>query len=173
MTDLAQDVAKSPARDAARLLWRMASPERRLIAAGCLWLVVAALLEAAGPLLGKHYIDSYLLPGRFDEPLAMALLLLAMVSVGVGASLIRYAQLTRMAEVARRAVLRLRQQVYARVLALPFSFFDRQLTGTLVSRVTNDSESVNQLYRQVLYVMLDSTIVVLGALAAMAGSTGG
>lgn len=168
MTDLAQDVAKSPARDAARLLWRMASPERRLIAAGCLWLVVAALLEAAGPLLGKHYIDSYLLPGRFDEPLAMALLLLAMVSVGVGASLIRYAQLTRMAEVARRAVLRLRQQVYARVLALPFSFFDRQLTGTLVSRVTNDSESVNQLYRQVLYVMLDSTIVVLGALAAMA-----
>lgn len=168
MTDLAQDVAKSPARDAARLLWRMATPERRLIAAGCLWLVVAALLEAAGPLLGKHYIDSYLLPGRFDEPLAMALLLLAMVSVGVGASLIRYAQLTRMAEVARRAVLRLRLQVYARVLALPFSFFDRQLTGTLVSRVTNDSESVNQLYRQVLYVMLDSTIVVLGALAAMA-----
>lgn len=168
MTDLAQDVAKSPARDAARLLWRMATPERRLIVIGCLWLVVAALLEAAGPLLGKHYIDNYLLPGRFDEPLAMVLLLLAMVSVGVAASLIRYAQLTRMAEVARRAVLRLRQQVYARVLALPFSFFDRQLTGTLVSRVTNDSESVNQLYRQVLYVMLDSTIVVLGALAAMA-----
>jgi ATP-binding cassette subfamily B protein/ATP-binding cassette subfamily C protein/ATP-binding cassette subfamily B multidrug efflux pump len=58
--------------------------------------------------------------------------------------------------------------VYAHVLALPMAFFDKAITGQLVSRVTNDTEAVNQLYRQVLYVMLDSTIVVLGSLIAMA-----
>jgi ATP-binding cassette, subfamily B, multidrug efflux pump len=168
MSEQAKDIAKSRPRDAAKLLWRMAQPERRSVAVGTLWLVLAAALEAVGPLLGKHYIDAYLLPGRFPDLYGMALLLAALLGTGVAASWVRYAQLTRMAEVARRAVLRLRQQVYAHVLSLPMRFFDTQITGALVSRVTNDTESVNQLYRQVLYVMLDSSIVVLGALVAMA-----
>jgi ATP-binding cassette subfamily B protein/ATP-binding cassette subfamily C protein/ATP-binding cassette subfamily B multidrug efflux pump len=48
------------------------------------------------------------------------------------------------------------------------AFFDKAITGQLVSRVTNDTESVKNLYVQVLFVMLDSSIVVLGALVAMA-----
>lgn len=164
----ARDTAQSSARDAARLLLRMAQPERRTVAVGIAWLVLAAGLEAIGPLLGKHYIDHYLLPGRFDDVAGMAWLLAALLGAGVTASLVRYAQLTRMAGVARNAVRRLREQVYAHVLALPLRFFDTQITGALVSRVTNDTESVNQLYRQVLYVMLDSGIVVIGALVAMA-----
>jgi ATP-binding cassette subfamily B protein/ATP-binding cassette subfamily C protein/ATP-binding cassette subfamily B multidrug efflux pump len=164
----ARDTAQSSAGDAARLLWRMASPERRTVLVGIAWLVLAAALEAVGPLLGKHYIDHYLLPGRFDDAAGMAGLLAALLGAGITASVVRYAQLTRMAGVARNAVRRLREQVYAHVLALPMRFFDTQITGALVSRVTNDTESVNQLYRQVLYVMLDSGIVVLGALAAMA-----
>ena len=38
----------------------------------------------------------------------------------------------------------------------------------MVSRVTNDTESVKALYVQVLFVMLDSSIVVIGVMAAMA-----
>jgi ATP-binding cassette subfamily B protein/ATP-binding cassette subfamily C protein/ATP-binding cassette subfamily B multidrug efflux pump len=48
------------------------------------------------------------------------------------------------------------------------AFFDKAITGQLVSRVTNDTEQVKNLYVQVLFVMLDSSIVVLGAFAAMA-----
>ncbi len=166
--DTAKDTAKTSVGDAARLLWRMALPEKRSVAIGTAWLVAAAALEAIGPLLGKHYIDHYLLPGRFSDLTGMGWLLGALLITGIAASLIRYAQLTRMAEVARRSVLRLREQVYAHVLQLPMRFFDTQITGALVSRVTNDTESVNQLYRQVLYVMLDSSIVVIGALVAMA-----
>jgi ATP-binding cassette subfamily B protein/ATP-binding cassette subfamily C protein/ATP-binding cassette subfamily B multidrug efflux pump len=168
MNEQAKDVARSSAADAMRLLWRLARPERRSVFIGTLWLVVAAALEAVGPLLGKRFIDEYLLPGRFDDWPAMALLLAGMLVCGASSSLLRYAQLARMAAVAKRAVLRLREQVYARVLQLPMRFFDTQITGALVSRVTNDTESVNQLYRQALYVMLDSSIVVCGALAAMA-----
>ena len=165
---LAKDVAQSKGRDAAGLLLRMAWPDRSSVLMGTFWLLIAALLEAAGPLLGKHYIDHYLLPGRFTDVAGMAWLLGALLFTGVAASLVRYLQLIRMAGVARRAVLRLREQVYAHVLALPMQFFDTQITGALASRVTNDTESVNQLYRQVLYVMLDSSIVVFGAFVAMA-----
>ncbi len=168
MTEQAKDIARSSARDAMRLLWRLAGPERRSVIAGCAWLVLAAALEAIGPLLGKRFIDEYLIPGRFDDIAAMALLLAGVFLSSSAASLLRYAQLARMAGVAKRAVLRLREQVYAHVLQLPMAFFDQQITGALVSRVTNDTEAVNQLYRQALYVMLDSSIVILGLLAAMA-----
>jgi ATP-binding cassette, subfamily B, multidrug efflux pump len=149
------------------LLMDSAAPERPQLIRGGLWLLLAAGLEALGPILGKRYIDEHLLPGRYDLA-AMGMLVGAVLLTGWAASWIRYAQLARMAGVARRSVLRLRERVYAHVLALPMAFFDKAITGQLVSRVTNDTEAVNQLYRQVLYVMLDSTIVVAGSLVAMA-----
>ncbi|MFL6675395.1 MAG: ABC transporter ATP-binding protein, partial [Massilia sp.] len=54
------------------------------------------------------------------------------------------------------------------VLRLPMAFFDRAMTGQLVSRVTNDTEAVKTLYIQVLFVILDSSIVLVGTTAAMA-----
>ncbi|MGC3946782.1 MAG: ABC transporter ATP-binding protein [Chryseolinea sp.] len=149
------------------LLMDSARPERAQLWRGGLWLLLAAGLEALAPILGKRYIDEHLLPGRYDIG-AMAGLLTLVLLTGWAASWIRYAQLSRMAGVARRSVLRLRERVYAHVLALPMAFFDKAITGQLVSRVTNDTEAVNQLYRQVLYVMLDSSIVVAGSLVAMA-----
>ena len=154
-------------REALALLAQAAAPERRGLMKGLGWLVVAAALEAIGPILGKHFIDAHVLPRNFDLG-SMALLLGAMLLAGWTASLLRYAQLRRMASVARRSVLRLREQVYAHVLAQPMAFFDRSITGQLLSRITNDTDAVNNLYRQVLFVMLDSTIVVAGALVAMA-----
>ena len=47
-------------------------------------------------------------------------------------------------------------------------FFDGAITGQLVSRVTNDTEAVKSLYVQVLFVMLDSVITLVGMLAVMA-----
>lgn len=149
------------------LLMDSARPERAQLIRGGLWLLLAAGLEALAPILGKRYIDEYLLPGHYDIG-AMAVLLASVLLTGWAASWIRYAQLSRMAGVARRSVLRLRERVYAHVLALPMAFFDKAITGQLGSRVTNDTEAVNQLYRQVLYVMLDSSIVVAGSLVAMA-----
>ena len=149
------------------LLLESAAPEKAELWRGVIWLLVAAGLEALTPILGKRFIDLHLLPRQFDLQ-AMGLLLATLLACGWAASWIRYAQLSRMAGVAQRSVLRLRERVYAHVLALPMAFFDRAITGQLVSRVTNDSEAVNTLYRQVLYVMLDSSIVVLGSLVAMA-----
>jgi ATP-binding cassette subfamily B protein/ATP-binding cassette subfamily C protein/ATP-binding cassette subfamily B multidrug efflux pump len=158
---------KSSYWSAIALLRRTAEPERQHLNQGAIWLVVAALLESLGPLLGKHFIDSYLLPRHFDVS-AMGWLLLAMLLTGACASVMRYTQLVRLAGVAMRSVRRLREQVFNHVMRLPMSFFDKAITGQLVSRVTNDTEQVKNLYVQVLFVMLDSSIVVAGAFIAMA-----
>jgi ATP-binding cassette, subfamily B, multidrug efflux pump len=152
--------------DAATLLLRAAAPERSHLVRGCLWLLIAAGLEALGPLIAKTFIDNYLLPRHPDVPVIAGLLLGALLA-GMAASWLRYLQLTRLAGLAMRSVQRIRENVYGHVLRLPMSFFDRAITGQLVSRVTNDTEAVKTLYVQVLFVMLDSMVVLAGAMLAM------
>ncbi|MFZ6654216.1 ABC transporter ATP-binding protein [Undibacterium sp. TJN19] len=149
------------------LLLRAAQTEKHHVVLGIFFLFCAAGLEAMGPLLGKAFIDHYLLPHQMDMPAVIAILA-GFIVTGWMATWLRYLQLTRLAGVAMRSVRRLREQVYVHVLRLPMAFFDKAITGQLVSRVTNDTESVKSLYVQVLFVMLDSSIVVIGTLAAMA-----
>jgi ATP-binding cassette subfamily B protein/ATP-binding cassette subfamily C protein/ATP-binding cassette subfamily B multidrug efflux pump len=154
-------------RQAFALLRRAALPDQHHLGWAVLWLVAAALLEVMGPIMGKALIDEHLLPHHLDWP-RMAGLLAGVVLTGWIASGLRYLQLVRLSGLAMRSVMRLREMVYTHVLLLPMAFFDRAITGQLVSRVTNDTEAVKSLYIQVLFVMLDSTIVLTGTVCAMA-----
>ncbi len=158
---------RAQAARAVGLLRRAAFPDRRHLGWAVLWMALAAGLEVLGPILGKALIDDHLLPRHLDWP-RMAALLGAMLASGWLASWLRYLQLVRLSGLAMRSVQRLREWVYGHVLRLPMAFFDQAITGALVSRVTNDTEAVKTLYIQVLFVILDSTIVLVGTLAAMA-----
>jgi ATP-binding cassette subfamily B multidrug efflux pump len=158
---------RAQAAQAAGLLRRAAHPDRAHLGWAILWLVIAAGLEVLGPLLGKKLIDDHLLPHHLDWT-RMALLLGGLLVTGWIATWLRYRQLVRLSGLAMRSVQRLREWVYGHVLHLPMAFFDRAITGQLVSRVTNDTEAVKNLYIQVLFVILDSSIVLLGTTVAMA-----
>lgn len=165
--ELERGALRDQAKQATRLLRRAAAPDRGHLYWATLWLILAAGLEVAGPLLGKMLIDDHLLPREMDGP-RMALLLAGLVLSGWIASWVRYRQLLRLSGLAMRSVQRLREWVYGHVLRLPMAFFDRAITGQLVSRVTNDTEAVKTLYIQVLFVMLDNSIVLIGTMIAMA-----
>jgi len=149
------------------LLRRAAHPDRRHLGWATFWLVIAAGLEVLGPILGKALIDDHLLPRDLDWP-RMAMLLGVMLVSGWIASGLRYLQLVRLSGLAMRSVQRLREWVFGHVLRLPMAFFDRAVTGQLISRVTNDTEAVKALYIQVLFAILDSLIVLVGTMLAMA-----
>jgi ATP-binding cassette subfamily B protein/ATP-binding cassette subfamily C protein/ATP-binding cassette subfamily B multidrug efflux pump len=159
--------ARRQTGQALSLLRRAARPDQHHLGWAVMWLLLAALLEVLGPIMGKALIDQHLLPRHLDWP-RMALLLAGVLLTGWIASGLRYLQLVRLSGLAMRSVQRLRELVYGHVLRLPMAFFDRANTGQLVSRVTNDTEAVKTLYIQVLFVMLDSSIVLVGTVLAMA-----
>jgi ATP-binding cassette subfamily B multidrug efflux pump len=158
---------RSETWQALSLLRRTARPEKRHLLLGTFWLMVAAGLEVLGPLLGKMFIDDHLLPRALDWP-RMTALLAGCLICGWAATGLRYLQLVRLSGLAMRSVRRLREAVYNHVLRLPMAFFDKAITGQMVSRVTNDTEAVKTLYIQALFVMLNSSILLLGTMAAMA-----
>jgi ATP-binding cassette subfamily B multidrug efflux pump len=162
-----EKTSPAQAKQAAGLLRRAAHPDRAHLGWATAWLILAAGLEVLGPLLGKKLIDDHLLPHHLDWT-RMGLLLGGVLVTGWAASWIRFLQLVRLSGLAMRSVQRLREWVYGHVLRLPMAFFDRAITGQLVSRVTNDTEAVKTLYIQVLFVILDSTIVLIGTSIAMA-----
>lgn len=158
---------RAEAKRAAALLRRAAWPDVRHLKWATFWLILAAALEVVGPILGKALIDDHLVPRHADWT-RMALLLGGVLITGWLSTWLRYLQLVRLSGLAMRSVQRLRAWVYGHVLRLPMAFFDRAITGQLVSRVTNDTEAVKNLYIQVLFSILDSTIVLLGTTVAMA-----
>lgn len=166
-TSVERGELRNQAKLATRLLRRAAAPEKRHLVVATLWLILAAAFEVLGPLLGKALIDDHLLPRHLDWT-QITLLLGGLVLTGWISSWVRYLQLIRLSGLAMRSVQRLREWVYGHVLRLPMAFFDRAITGQLVSRVTNDTEAVKTLYIQVLYVMLDNSIVLVGTMIAMA-----
>jgi len=154
-------------RHALALLRRAAQPDLGHLGWAIAWLILAAALEVSGPIMGKMLIDQHLLPRHLDWP-RMALLLGGCLASGWIASGLRYLQLVRLSGLAMRSVRRLRVAVYEHVLRLPMAFFDGAIVGQLVGRVTNDTEAVKTLYVQVLFVILDSSIVLIGTVCAMA-----
>ena len=166
-SDTTPKAMRAQAAQAFALLRRAAHPDRRHLGWATFWLILAAGLEVIGPILGKALIDEHLLPRHLDWP-RMATLLGAMLLTGWIASGLRYLQLVRLSGLAMRSVQRLREWVFGHVLRLPMAFFDRAVTGQLISRVTNDTEAVKTLYIQVLFAILDSLIVLIGTMIAMA-----
>ena len=78
------------------LLARCAAPDAPLLRSAVLWLVLAVGLEPLGPVLGKAFIDHYLLPRHADRG-AIAGLLGGALLAGWVASLLRYRQLVQLA----------------------------------------------------------------------------
>jgi len=167
LTQPEKQSAREQTSQAVGLLREASGPELHHLGWAVLFLTLAAGMEVLGPLLGKRLIDEHLLPRHLDWP-RMVLLLGGVLLTGWIATWVRYLQLVRLSGVAMRSVQRLRERVYGHVLRLPMAYFDRAITGQLVSRVTNDTEAVKGLYIQVLFVILDSSIVLLGTVSAMA-----
>jgi ATP-binding cassette subfamily B protein/ATP-binding cassette subfamily C protein/ATP-binding cassette subfamily B multidrug efflux pump len=158
---------RKQARRAFDLLFDYIRRDRPLLIKALILLVLATAADVAGPLLAKVYIDDYLMPGKLHwQPLAW--LLGSYVLVQSLAAWLRYQQTMRFTDMALVAVQDIRERAFRRALKLPLSWFDRAITGQVVSRITNDTESIKDLYVQFLSVVLTNTVLLIGILIAMA-----
>ncbi len=141
--------------------------DRKLLRQALILLLIATAAEVAGPLLIKLFLDDYVVPGHW-QPNAMLAIGGAYLFFMILAAATNYLQAVRLNIIAQHAVQTLREQVFAKAMAMPLSYFDRTPTGSLISRITNDTESIKELYVNVIGTFIQNIMRILGILIAMA-----
>ncbi|ATA24931.1 multidrug ABC transporter permease/ATP-binding protein [Brenneria goodwinii] len=142
------------------------SPWRRPLALAILMLWVAAAAEVSGPVLVSYFIDNLVAKGEF--PLALAAgLASAYLLLQILAATLQYFQALLFNRIAVGVVQQLRIDVMDAALRQPLSTFDTQPVGQLISRVTNDTEVVKDLYVMVVSTALRSAALIGTMLVAM------
>jgi ATP-binding cassette subfamily B protein len=94
-------------------------------------------------------------------------ILLTMLSLYLLSALFAYLMGWIMAEVSTDIAYRFREEIAAKINRLPLSYFDKTTHGEVLSRITNDVDTVNQTLSQSLTQIATSLITVLGVLAMM------
>ncbi|PIJ52215.1 multidrug ABC transporter permease/ATP-binding protein [Erwinia sp. OLTSP20] len=149
-----------------RRLLGYSTPWRLSLVKAVIMLWVAAGAEVLGPVLISYFIDSMVALHRMPvAPVAglfVAYLLLQML-----AARLHYAQSLLFNQIAVGVVQRLRSDVMDAALRQPLSTFDQQPVGQVISRVTNDTEVVRDLYVTVVATLLRSAALIGAMLIAM------
>jgi len=126
--------------------------------------VLGALAQAAGPWLIGRAIDEDILGGDPAGLFRTMLLLLAVYAVG---TLAQRGQIRQVGAIGQSVLASLRARIFERLQHLPLGYFDRRPAGDLMSRVTNDVDTLNQLLSQGLAQLLGSLFSLFGIVVAM------
>ncbi|MDQ0199874.1 ABC transporter ATP-binding protein [Neobacillus ginsengisoli] len=129
-------------------------------------LLLTTLGDIVGPLLVKNFIDDYLTPGKLAfQPL----LILGSLYMGIqiAKSVIMFFQLVKFQEIALKIIQQLRIDVFSKVQSLGLKYFDTTPAGSIVSRVTNDTEAIKDMFVTVLATFIQSGFLLTGIFIAM------
>ncbi|WP_313159265.1 ABC transporter transmembrane domain-containing protein, partial [Mixta calida] len=147
-----------------RRLWPMIAPHK----AGLIVAAVALIINAAGDTLMLSLLKPLL-----DEGFGKAdkSVLIWMPLAVIGLMLVRgvtsYASSYCISWVSGNVVMNMRRRLFNHMMGMPVSFFDQQSTGTLLSRITYDSEQVASSSSSALVTVVREGASIIGLFIMM------
>lgn len=149
-----------------RRLLSYTKPHKKTLGITFTILLLSTAADVIGPILIKIFIDDYLTPGIFEWKsiliLAIGYLILHFTSVGLN-----FYQFFSFQKIALWIIHQLRLDVFSKVQHLGLSFFDNTPGGSLVSRITNDTEAIKDLFVSVLSTFVQNIVFLIGIIIAM------
>ena len=127
-------------------------------------LVVSSACTVGGSYLIRPLINDYILPGDFPG-LAMMLAIMALVYV-LGA-VCSYGYSRIMVQIAQTTMANIRADLFSRMQDLPLKFFDTHTHGELMSRYTNDIETVSEALNNSFGSLISCTLTFTGTIVMM------
>ena len=146
-----------------RRLGEFVRPHGTLIAIGVVLLIAMAVLDVAGPLILKVAIDD-LAAGGTDR---LGMLTLLYTGTLIGSFVMRYVQAVIMNYVGQRVMMDLRMRLFAHLQGMSIAYFDRNPVGRLVTRLTNDISTLEQVLSQGIVQILVSLLTLVAIIAAL------
>ena len=157
-------------------LFKFLKPQSARLAFVTLLVLITSGLYAVLPLLSGTAINNLvdLINGENEglkniagviEVVKIPVILIIIVSLIT--SLMAYVQQYIMASVGENLILKLRRNIMLKINKLPLSYFDRNETGDIMSKVTNDLEKVSTVMQTGLTQFISSLLTIVITLTAM------
>ena len=157
------------AKEQRSVLFRLlayAKPHLKMIFVAFGFLLLATVGDVLGPILVKIFIDDYLREGYLPfKPLLI--LGAAYIGIQILNVLVSYFQLLKFQEIALKIIQQMRIDVFTKVQQLGLKYFDKTPAGSLVSRVTNDTEAIKDMFVSVIATFIQSGFLLFGIFVAM------
>ena len=145
-------------------LLRYLAPYKFVLALVAVLLVGSSLCTVGGSYLLKPLINDYILPGDFAGLVRMLCLMGLMYAAGAACS---YGYARIMVQVSQNAVATIRQDMFDKMQSLPLRYFDAHTHGELMSRYTNDIETISEALNNSFGSMISSSLNFTFTIAAM------
>ncbi len=144
-------------------LWPFMKPYGWMIALAGVALVSTAAMSLVLPLAVRRVIDNFEIaePGLLDGYFGAALLIAALLAVGTA---LRYYFVTRLGE---RVVADIRVAVFDRMIGMSPAFYERIMTGEVLSRITTDTTLILSVIGSSVSVALRNVLILIGGIALM------
>lgn len=144
-------------------LWPFVRPYRKLAALALASLVLTAGISLILPLAARRVVDNFDDgAGLLDQYFGAALLVVAGLAIGTA---LRYFFVSRLGE---RVVADIRKSVFARVITLSPGFFERVMTGEILSRITTDTTLIQSVIGSSVSIALRNILILTGGMAMLA-----
>ncbi len=157
------DRARNPRRTLRKTLTYL-KPHKVALAVAALLVTLNALSRILGPYLIGVAVDRYI--ERLDmSGLGQTMMLL--LAVYFGDWLSRAVQMFITATIGQKVLYKMREDIFHKLQQLSLRFFDRNETGDLMSRLTNDTDAINRTLNNGLAQFIGNIIFLLGVLVSM------
>lgn len=147
-----------------RRLLKYVKPYRKYVVAAILLNVVVAALGPVRPYLTKIAVDDHIANGDYNGLIMVTALLLGSL---LFQSFIQYFLTYYTQYLGQRTILDLRKELFTHVQKLAAKFFDKTPIGRLVTRVTNDVESLNELFSSGIVMVFSDVFIIFWILGFM------
>ena len=134
---------------------------------GIFLLLIAVAADVSGPFIAKKIIDEHIADATTIEARPLIMLLGLFFGLAIIAAIFRYFQALLLQKGANRIVQTIRNDVYEHVQTLPIRYFDNLPAGKVVSRITNDTETISNLFVTVLANFAASGMTIIGIYIAL------
>lgn len=147
----------------ARLLKYLLKYKRRFIIT-MVAVVAVSLTGLLPPYLLKVVVDSYVANGDLAGLTFISIILVGVYLVNWISD---YQRTYHMSWMGQNMVNELRKQLFSHLQELSFSFYDRSEAGEIISRVTNDTDTLSQIFVQGVVTLISDVLTLIGIVAIM------
>ncbi|WP_414053525.1 ABC transporter ATP-binding protein [Macrococcus equi] len=150
-------------------LYLQAKKERKLFFIGFILLFFSVVTELIGPIIGMYIIDHYIKTATegLIQMKPILLLLAIYFIIALMYAILSYYQTIYFQTAGSNVIRHLRTELFSHVQKLPIKYFDNLPAGKVVARITNDTQTILELFTVMLPAYISGITNITGIIIAI------